>query len=231
MKKIRNMICFVLVVLALLVSVSMAETVHDIPKIHVNNVPIVFLSKEGVVINPVMVDGELYVPLTSLLDSLMLDYSESTDKIDISANTQTPAESEPEKIVITSENFKEYFDIAKTGRATSSKGNEFWGITTYNVTGEYTVTVTAKFPCKIYDLVFSISGNLEHFNEDADLVSEAKTLHFVMPQSGRCEETIYEEWKVNVNPYNIYAFGVQEKEYMGFWGVDINIKSGYITLE
>ena len=107
MKKFRNIICFVLIVFTLLVNISMAEAVSETPKIYVNNVPVVFLDKEGTAISPVMVDGKLYVPLTSLLDTLMVDYSEGTDTIDISTNVQAIAEPEPEKIIITSENFEE----------------------------------------------------------------------------------------------------------------------------
>lgn len=86
MKKFRNTICFVLVIFTLLLSVSTAETIHDIPKIYINDVPVVFLDKEGAAINPVIVDDELYVPLTSLLDMLQVSYVQDGGFIQISVS-------------------------------------------------------------------------------------------------------------------------------------------------
>lgn len=235
MKKFRNIICFVLIVFTLLVNISMAEAVSETPKIYVNNVPVVFLDKEGTAISPVMVDGKLYVPLTSLLDTLMVDYSEGTDKIDISTNVQAIAEPEPEKIIITSENFEEYFDVKRKPKATSSqrKGNISFGYKMYDVVGEYTVTVTAKFPCEIYDLAFAIKGKFEHVNESGEFSYTEKTLNFIMPQSGVCEETINEEWTVGINPYDpISGDKLKDRvEYMSFYNRTISVESGYIILK
>lgn len=237
MKKLRNAICFMLIGFALLASISIAETVSALPKIYVNNVPVVFLDKEGTVINPVIVDDELYVPLTAILDTLMIDYSVDTEKIDISTNAQPNSESELEKIVITSENFEEYFDVKRTSKVTYSEreSSVSFGSKMYDVEGEYTVTVTAKFPCEIYDLAFSITGKLEHLNESGEATYDEKTLSFTMPQSGICEEKIYEDWVVGFNPYSIANMSSDELErnlkYMMFYNRIISVKSGYIILK
>lgn len=84
MKKI--VLAVLMVSLALSAIPVFAETSTDVPEIYVNNVPVVFLDKDDSVIDPTIIDGEVYVPLTSLLDMLQMSYVKDENSIRISAS-------------------------------------------------------------------------------------------------------------------------------------------------
>ncbi len=84
MKKV--VLAVLMVSLALSAIPVFAETSTDVPEIYVDNVPVVFLDKEDSVIDPTIIDGEVYVPLTSLLDMLQMSYVKDENSIRISAS-------------------------------------------------------------------------------------------------------------------------------------------------
>ena len=84
MKKV--VLAVLMVSLALSAIPVFAETSTDVPEIYVDNVPVVFLDKDNSVIDPTIIDGEVYVPLTSLLDMLQMSYVKDENSIRISAS-------------------------------------------------------------------------------------------------------------------------------------------------
>ena len=67
----KKIVLAVLMVSLVLTAIPVfAETSTDVPEIYVNNVPIVFLNKGDSVIDPTIINGEVYVPLLSMIDKL-----------------------------------------------------------------------------------------------------------------------------------------------------------------
>lgn len=83
----KKVVLAVLMVSLVLTAIPVfAETSTDVPEIYVNNVPVVFLDKDDSVIDPTIIDGEVYVPLTSLLDMLQMSYVKDENSIRISVS-------------------------------------------------------------------------------------------------------------------------------------------------
>lgn len=222
-----------------------AETSTDVPEIYVNNVPIVFLNKDDSVIDPTIIDGEVYVPLLSMIDKLGngITATVSDEGIFIetnqSADTQN-AEEQDEKIEITSENFLDYFDVEVDIQTESEDGEniqfrEAVLARKYDVSGEIVATVTALFPCEINNLAFSVSGTFTR-TESVDPVSErtssSLSFSFVMPQSGVCTESKHMDWSVDVGTFNIYGATLLDEVERAYFTLDeITVDSGYIILQ
>lgn len=242
----KKIVLAVLMVSLVLTAIPVfAETSTDVPEIYVNNVPIVFLNKDDSVIDPTIINGEVYVPLLSMIDKLGngITAAVSDEGIFIETNQSADvqnAEGQGEKIEITSENFLDYFDVEVDVQTESEhSGNIGIGGTVlareYDVSGEIIATVTALFPCEINNLAFSVSGTFTR-TESIDTVSErtssSLSFSFVMPQSGVCIERKHMDWSVDAGIFNIYGDTLLDQVEQAYFTLDaITVDSGYIILQ
>ena len=221
-----------LITMVLVAGVSIAEHAGLLPKIYINNVPIVFVNKDNTVIEPVLIDNEVYVPLMPLMEymgeTVTTRTEDSSIYIDINSSTSN-------EIQITAENFDQYFNIKKSKSVNAkSAGKSSIGYSYfYDVTGEYTITVTALYPCDINNLTFNVNGHYYNYDEKGNDVRTETTTSFVMPASGVQTESKQLKWTANIDGLMINSSDdrLSRAEYFVFFVDSVTVKSGSITLK
>lgn len=172
MKKV--VLAVLMVSLALSAIPVFAETSTDVPEIYVDNVPVVFLDKEDSVIDPTIIDGEVYVPLTSLLDTLQMSYVKDENSIRISASGTITESTLPVSSGIKLDDFQAMvkedttFDECEFTQIESEEGNAY----SYPVDEDYGITIymdeQEMITRVVYKRTFDYEDNVPYLNSMND---------------------------------------------------------------
>lgn len=172
MKKV--VLAVLMVSLALSVIPVFAETSTDVPEIYVNNVPVVFLNKDDSVIAPTIIDGEVYVPLTSLLDTLQMSYVKDENSIRISTSGTISESTLPVSSGIKLDDFQAMvkedttYDECEFTQIESEEGNAYG----YPIDEDYGITIfmdeQEMITRVVFKMTFGYEDNVPYLNSMND---------------------------------------------------------------
>ena len=155
-----------LLFIVILLTATCCAYAEEVPErsnlaVYLDGVRIGFYSSDNQALNTYNIDGEVYVPLIPLLETLSIQYTVTDKAIQISGSGEAaPAEApkaELKRVDITPENFEEYFDISYGSSGLSSyTTKDALGLPNTHFSGDVDIAITARMPFEIHDVRFNV---------------------------------------------------------------------------
>lgn len=157
----KRLFVFVMVmILCFSSTISFAEKNTDVI-ITLNGVRLTLLNEKGEIVQPIIQDGQVFVPIKEFVETIGGSYSfdEKTASITVLLNQQQ-ASNTPQKNAITSENFSYYFDVSCYLSNVKEKKSDNGVMFTCNYTADINVEIKPKKAVEIDDIELNYVVNL-----------------------------------------------------------------------
>lgn len=190
----KQSLVIIAVVLALFVAVISFADGNTIKLVY-NGVRLALLNDNGDIEQPIIQDGQVYVPLKSFIETIggTYEYDEESATVSVTLDNGSKQEgsttTSKKKIEITKDNFLDYFKGSYWESDYTNSKSEIASMTLYQYSDYVNLTVDAKQPFEIYNVQFSIKFNLKTTTGEDTLYIDG-----TIPQSGSFSGKKEYEW-------------------------------------
>ena len=216
MKRFLTIVVCTLLVLSV---ACLAESTNI--KILFNGVRLTMLNENGDIEQPIIQDGQVYVPLKSFIETIggKYEYDEESSTIAVTLDNGSKQEgnttTSKKRVEITKDNFFDFFDKSASVTDISSSKSRIQSMVFYNHTGRVNLSLDAVNPFEMHDIKFEIKVKTESsLNErEADFTG-------TIPQSGSYSSMQEISWGQIVSDKNMKVVSIEVISASGYIMID-----------